>query len=232
MIQIHFDIPRFQGILSDVAENQIPYAASRALNDTALGGQDDQRQGMRARFRIKRPDFLDRSVKIPHFSNKRDDPLKVSVVMDYGPDGRGQVWDKFEPGGTKTPTSGKSIAVPITVVARGQIVPDGMRPRQLNLHSSGNRVIGDKRTFLLEYNGRRGIFQRTGKGRDGVRLLYWLTPSVPIPASLEFGQTLSANVLSELFALNFEARFKEAMATAKPSGSSSGTSRSSSGFKF
>lgn len=215
VIQIHFDLPALHGILSDVAEEQIPYATSRALNDTALGGQEDQRQGMRARFRIKRPDFLDRSVKIPRFTTKRDPELKISLIIDPNPNNRGPLWDKFEPGGTKTPTHGQSIAVPMAIT-RGGIVPDGMRPKQLNLHASGRRVIGDQRTFLLEYNGRRGIFQRTGPKQGGVRLLYWLTPSVPIPPSLEFNKTLTPDILRELFAINFEARFAEAMRTAKP----------------
>lgn len=231
MIQIHIDVPTFQGILSDTADEQIPFAVSRALNDTAMGGQEDMRQGARARFRIKRPDFLDRSVKIPKFSTKKDAVLSVSVVMDYGPDGRGQVWDKFEPGGIKTPTRGQSIAVPMAVAARGAIVPDGMRPRQLKLHTVGRRVIGDQRTFLLEYSGKRGIFQRTGPKQGDVRLLYWLTPSVPIPASLEFGKTLTPELLRELFALNFETRFAEAMATAKPKGGG-GSPLAGGGFKF
>jgi len=215
MIQIKFDIPAFAGILTDVGQRQIPYAASRALNDVVLAGQDDQRQGMRQRFRVKRPGFLDRSVKITHFSKKTDSPISTTLIIDPNPNNRGPLWDKFEPGGAKTPTRGQSIAVPITVVARGGIVPDGMRPKQLNLHASGRRVIGDKRTFLLEYNGRRGIFQRTGRGAGAVRLLYWLTPSVPIPATLEFNKTLTPQMLRELFALNFEARFAEAMRTAR-----------------
>lgn len=219
VIQVHFDIPALHGILSDVAQEQIPYATSRALNDTALAGQEDQRQGMRGRFRIKRPDFLDRSVKVPRFTTKRDSELKISIIIDPNPNNRGPLWDKFEPGGTKTPTHGQSIAVPMAI-ARGGIVPDGMRPKQLNLHTSGRRVIGDQRTFLLEYNGKRGIFQRTGRKQGDIRLLYWLTPSVPIPPSLEFGKTLTPEMLQELFALNFEARFAEAMRTAKPRGSS------------
>ena len=231
MIKILFDIPALKGILSDTANEQIPYAASRALNDTALAGQEDQRQGMRARFRVKRPDFLDRSVKIPRFSTKRDAPLQITVMIDPNPNSRGPLWDKFEPGGTKTATRGQSVAVPMAI-ARGGIVPDGMRPKQLKLHASGRRVIGDQRTFLLEYSGRRGIFQRTGPKQGDVRLLYWLTPSVPIPASLQFGQTLTPDMLRELFALNFEVRFAEAMRTAKPRPGSSGSPLANNSFKF
>lgn len=211
MIQIHVDVAALTRSVEDIYVRQIPYAASRALNDTALDAQRRERGGLERRFIIRRPWVL-QQIKIPEFSNKsQGEILRARIEVGSNAD----FLDKFEPGGTKTSRGGRNVAVPIAArPVRSAVVPEALRPKALGLHRQGARTIGAQRTFLLTLrSGRQGIFQRTGPGRDGVRLLYWLTPSVPIPASLRFVATVE-QVVQEMFAVNFRLRFDEAKRTA------------------
>lgn len=209
MIQITVSTREFESQLTALNEDQLPFATSLALNNTAKGAQGAIRDGVQERFIIRR-DWVLLQIKIPRFSKKVDTPMSVTITTTPP----GDFLDKFEPGGTKRPRLGTAIAVPIDArPSRAAIVPDDLRPKRLNLREQGRRVIGDRRTFLLELrNGRRGIFQRVGPGRDGVRLLYWLTPSVPIPASLRFVRT-ATEFVDELWAVNFEEAWARALAT-------------------
>lgn len=212
MITVQVDTAPITAALNSIHEDQVPFAASLALNNTAKGAQAAIREGIQQRFTIRR-DWVLEQIKIPKFSTKRDDPMSVMITTTQP----GDFLDKFEAGGTKKPRLGVNVAVPIMArPSRGQIVPDNLRPKRLNLHEQGHRIVGDQRTFLIELrNGKRGIFQRVGPGRDGIRLLYWLTPSVPIPASLRMVRT-AVDVVDELWAINFEEARERAVSTAKP----------------
>jgi len=213
MLQFHLDLKAFEDILTDAKDRQIPFATSRALNDVALGVQSSEREGIGRRFILRRPDWILKGVKIPRFSNKNDKPISVSVEMDQGA-GRGNIMSKFEGGGTKTSTAGHDVAVPIAArPAITDIVPAELRPKALELQQVGNSVRGKNRTFLVTLkSGKRGIFQRVGPGN--IRLLYWLTPSVQLPAILEFYANAKARIPA-LWVEAFRKRFAEAKATAK-----------------
>lgn len=213
MFKISLDFDKFRSILTDVADRQVPYAASRALNDVALSIQESERETVKSNFILRRPEWILQGVKIPKFSNKNDNPMSVSVIIDEGA-GRGDIMSKFEAGGTKTPR-GSNLAIPIMArQSRQQIIPKDLRPRALNLHPVGRSTRGDKRTFMLPVKGGRfGIFQRTGPGQ--IRLLYLLKPSAPLPASLHFYDHASRPLIEELWELNFAERFAEAQRTAR-----------------
>jgi len=212
MIQIRCDIEALNKVCTDAEKEQIPFAASQATNDVAKAGQGMLWDAMRQNFLIRRPWVLQESVKITHFSTKRDNPIHTRIVVGDKAD----FMDKFEPGGVKTSRSGRNIAIPILArPGRGGVVPPELRPKNLHLHAVGKTTRGDQRTFLMKTrSGREGIFQRTGPGPRDYILLYWLTPQVPIPANLHFEATFR-DAVERLWAKSFEQRFADAMASAR-----------------
>lgn len=212
MIQIRCDIEAFKKVFTDAEKEQIPFAVSQAVNDVALAGQDMLRQKESANFVIRRPWVLQESVKISHFSTKREDPIHARIQVGDKAD----FMNKFEPGGVKTSRTGHNIAVPIMArPGKAGLVPANLRPKNLHLHSVGRAIRGDQRTFIMTTrSGRQGIFQRTGSGSRDYILLYWLTPRVPIPANLQFEQTMT-DAVARYWVSSFEERFAAAMATAR-----------------
>ncbi len=212
MIQIRCDIEAFKSIYTNAEKEQIPFAASLALNNTAKGAQSFVCEGERANFVIRRDWVLTESVKITHFSTKHEDPMYTRIQVGDKAD----FMNKFEGGGTKTSRSGGNIAVPIMArPGKAGLVPESLRPRNLHLLPYGRSIRGDQRTFIMDVQGgRKGIFQRTGPGKRDYILLYWLTPSVPIPANLHFEERV-IQAVEKLWAQEFERAFEQAMDTAR-----------------
>lgn len=212
MIQIRCDIEAFKAVYTNAEKEQIPFAASLALNNTGKGAQSFVREGERANFVIRRDWVLTESVKITHFSTKHEDPMYTRIQVGDKAD----FMNKFEGGGTKTSRSGRNIAVPIMArPGKAGLVPLNLRPKNLQLHSVGNAIRGDQRTFLMTTSsGKQGIFQRTGAGKRDYILLYWLTPSVPIPANLHFEERV-IQAVEKLWVREFERAFEQAMDTAR-----------------
>ena len=126
--------------------DQVPFATSLAINQTARGIQTEQRAGMRQRFTIRRAYVL-QGVKFSKFSTKRD----LEAIVEIDPT-RNFLF-KFEEGGTVRPR-GTRLAVP-DEVRRGKtgVVSRVMRPRRLEFErwGSGPRAEvhrGKKRTFV------------------------------------------------------------------------------------
>lgn len=208
MLRFDVDYQAFADILLDLKDNQVPFATSRAVNDVVIGVQAGEQAGIAQRFTLRRPTWILQGVKIPKFSNKRDTPIQASVEMDQGA-GRGNIMSKFEEGGSKTSTAGHSVAVPFGARPnRSDIVPAELRPKALQLEQVGGAIRGKQRTFLVALaSGKRGIFQRIGRGQ--IRLLYWLTPSVTLPAALEFYRN-ARETIPGLWVEAFRKRFEEA----------------------
>ncbi len=217
MIQIVADLkPALD--LTDRARRQVPFAASKALNDTIKQIQAAERAQIEKTFTLRRKQFVLRTVKINRqdFANKRN--LRATVRIDPTRD----FLAKFERGGVKRPHSGRSIAVPIDV-KRGKtgVGSRRLRPKALALrahHTAGGKTQyrGEKRTFLVERGAFRGIFQRVGRRRrSSIRLLYSLVTSVRIPASLRFERTARRVATPERLQANFHRAFEFAMRTAR-----------------
>jgi hypothetical protein len=210
MIQIHVDTRAFERGMTELVKEQLPFAASRALNITTKEAQSGIQSRMRSNFTIRR-DWVTQQIKIKHFSDKHDDPMYTTIEVDPKAD----FLDKFEEGGVKTPRSSANLAVPIGARPnKSAIVPPQLRIKNLHLHAVGKAIRGDQRTFLMRAGGRQGIFQRTGPGKRDYILLYWLTPSVPIPRSLHFVETVM-RIVEDRWARNLEQFLTEALATAK-----------------
>lgn len=197
MIDITVDARKALGFLSDAAEKQIPFAVAKMLNATGLDMQKAERAQMERVFDIRRKDFADRSVKITHFA-KKSEPFLVIGIHPPGAQGesRKDIFTKFEVGGPKTPTSGRTIAVPVSRVGlratKAGILTRGARPRALI--NAGKAFVVRKKLGTV---GEGLILQRIGFGRGGNRrssvvALFYLVRKAQIDPDLRFIPTAFA----------------------------------------
>lgn len=177
--------------------DQVPFATSKAINETALKAQRAQREHQSREFTIRRRSFVQKAVKIKPFSRKSR--LFADIQIDpFGGQARADILTKFESDLRKTPIRGSRIAIPTKQLRRTGtgIVPPSMRPSALDFKPHGRgRVFtgtekrfkgdvfrGKKRTFMILRPGGRGaIFQRFGRrGSSEVRTIFTFAPSVDI----------------------------------------------------
>lgn len=195
---------------------QIPFSMSQALNQTAQQFQTEERNTMEGRFTLRRRTWALQSVKITQFAKKEQLEAVVAISPPGAPQ-RADILSKFEDGGRKRSKTGGSVAVPDDqAFSHARVIPQGKRPKafQFKAHRTFSGKVqfkGEQRTFIVEKSTfERGIFQRVSKsrgGRGGLRLLYWFTRSVRIPADLRFHATAQA-----VFKRRFNANFNAALA--------------------
>lgn len=176
----------------DSLSKQAPFATSLAINNVMKLGQQREQAHLGEAFTLRRQQFIERTVKILQFANKR------TLTGVIGIDPTRDVLAKFEDQGVKRPTSGSALAVPISV-KRGKtdIVVKNMRVRALELRpvrsKSGEVTLkGKYGTFTVKTPTGGAILQRTGKGQ--VKVLYAFKRSVPLPKNLEFTQHILSAV--------------------------------------
>lgn len=161
-------------------EGQMRFAMSKALNDTANDAQRAIQDSLSQRFTLRRPEFIKRTIK----RERKDMATKDNLVAVVRIDPTRDVLAKFEDGGTKTPTSGKAIALPTEAVRRtkAQIITKTQRPKALlasgKAFSKGGRLL-----------------MKIGRGVGAaLRTAYVFKASVKIPKRLGFVDTANAAV--------------------------------------
>ena len=195
--------------------DQLPIAYAQSINDSARTGQDVQRIHQRARYHIRKDQWVSRAVKIKPFAKKTS--LLARVAVDpprrAGED-RSDVLTQHEFGGRKTPVSGQTLGVPTEHVSRlgSGVIRKAWRPKELKRRRG--KGSGRKRrwggTFIREERGRDAIFERTKEG--GLRPLYWLTEQVPLDSDLNFVSNITRSV-TRTYPENFRRRFRVAVQT-------------------
>lgn len=203
------------GLLGRLFRDQVPFALSQAINDVAKEAQTVQRAHQRRVFTVRRPQFVDRAVKIRPFSTKRS-PVAVLRIEPPGGRARADILTKFEDQTVKRPRDGRSIAVPSKVkrTAAG-IVRKAERPSALELRGSGRVLRGARGTYLIRTPRGGVIIQRSGRrGAKQSRVLYYLEPEVRIRPDLDFVENIT-RVVGARFEDRFSARFDLAVRTAR-----------------
>lgn len=204
---------------------QIAFAASKALNDTAKAFQDEERRDMAHEFKLRRPDFVLKAIYIAPKDFARKDKLDVTIQINptadpqrsgVGTRGRYDFLLKFEEGGSKVNTvGGQNVAIPTVNVKRNKndIVPRRLWIRNL-LPIPGEKSDPTTKAFVLDKNGRKGIYQRFGRDGRHIRLLYSLKASTPVPADLHFMKN-AESAWKFYFPQFFKKWFKVAVETAR-----------------
>lgn len=211
---LRVDTSEGESFLEGLYKDQIPFAASLALNNTAKDAQRAIRTHIAGTFILRRADFVLReAAKIPQFSKKTDEPMAVEILATE----RADFMHKFESGMAKTSTTGGSVAVPFGArLLRDEVIPRHLRPRALKLRAHRTKtgkvqLKGKHRTFAIKG---LGIFQRFGPRKGEVRLFYLFKKAVKSPAVLIFKQT-AEKVIAGKWAENFASAFARAIRSAK-----------------
>lgn len=221
--------------LDGLYTDQIPFAASLALNQTAKDVQRAEQQQIASNFVLRQASFNLRHVRIPRFSSKADVPLTITVEIGE----RGAYLKKFQaPGAKVAPDPGKPIAVPSSAIrpSFGDLPAREFYPTNLRLvarkgvtgilaaqrHMTRRGVVqlkGKRRTFVLdptEHFGVKtwGVYQRTGPRRGDVRLIWTYKHRIPIPRRLDF-LGVGERVVAERWPENFANAFARAIRSAR-----------------
>lgn len=239
-VQLDINTAGVASSLLELHRNQIPFAASKAINATLLDIQKAQRESMGRSFILRRRTWAERSVKIGRGDFATKGKLAGIIRIETpGDPTRSDILGQHEEGGTKRP-GGSRLAIPVAVrSSRTDLVPDSKRVRALGkfTHMGGMVWRGSNRTFMVRRpDGRGGIYQRVGprnkRGeadrrnhrfrtkfvarRDSSLIqLYRFVPEAELEPRLRFEATGSA-IAQSRFARNFESAFAHAVATARP----------------
>lgn len=165
------------GYLRFLHKDQMPFAVSVALNQTANDMQSGIRQSIgQLGFTVRRQTFINNTIyRSPgtDFSTKQKFTAGVRIHPQR------DVLAKFETDRSKS-AKGGSVLVPIEARKnKGAVVPKGLWPK----------ALGDKAFALKLRSGGKGLFRRTG---SGLQLLYVFKPSVPLNHALQFEKTARA----------------------------------------
>jgi len=204
--------------------DQLPFATSKAINDTVKDAQRAQQKQMGQTFTLRRPTWVKRGIKIKPFSDKRNLRAVIRVEPPGGPE-RAEIIARHEERGRREPHEGRALAVPIgarptkKALVKKSIRPAAFRFKQIATRGSIEVYKGRKRTFMIRRaDGSGAVLQRIGPGRSGTfagtRVLYRLKKSVPIAPRLEFFRTMR-RVVEQKFAANYRRAFRRAAKTAR-----------------
>ena len=222
MIDVRVDSAALESYLANMIAKQLPFAITKALNDTARAAQTAIREGLTQHFTLRRRAWAMQNVKITQFAQKRQVEFVATIAIQApGDASRSDILSKFEAGGVKRPIgASQGLAVPAEEIKRtgGGLIPANLRPRalQLKFHgTAGGKVQykGVKGTFAVQRaDGSGGILQRQKGGR--VVVLYWFQRSVRIKPVLQFRAT-AERVMTESFPGFMNAALANAIRTAR-----------------
>ncbi|MEM7617161.1 MAG: hypothetical protein AAF195_02130 [Pseudomonadota bacterium] len=193
-IVVKDNIKEFTKKLDFIQKRQIPFATSRALNDTAITVQNAIVNKVIVTFNNRKKWWVkgNRRTGIRvDFSNKKRMPLKSSVYT------KAYFAELQEKGGTKSPVNGSKLAV-----------PTNKAPKSLRRSDGVKRALQQKAVFV----DKRGVMRRMAKGK--LKPLFTFTNIAQVKP--RFGFTKSAiNTTNRWFPRYFNKRLKQAIASAK-----------------
>jgi hypothetical protein len=198
---------------------QLPFAFARAANNTANDVQYQIQRALPGEFTLRRADFITRTIyRTPGQDFATKSHLEAAVRVNPARD----FLAKFEDGGTKTSTSGKTLPIPIIratdktlIIQRGDALSVQRLLAAINI--SGGKLltprvrkgklrasIDPSKVFLVQSAKGTFIVQRTGPGTT--RVLYAFERSVPIKPQLHFD-----DIAMQAAILNWDRNFAEAI---------------------
>ena len=193
---------------------QLPYAANNAITRTAKEAVDAGQKELAADLQIRKRFILNR-IKILQYSKVNN--LTAIIGIDTKVQGAPLILGFLEDGGTKEPTKGPEIAIPLTGEAPRPSFPDPVATalRYTNLRFENRK--GRKRTFLIP---NVGIFQRVAAGDspDATALIYSFKPSAKLPKHIQLREAM-LKVIGQRFGPIFSEEFtKEILKRAERGG--------------
>lgn len=208
-IGVRSELDKVVAALSVFDDKQLPFAASKALNDTANDARDSVRASMPSHFTIRR-DWVIKGIQVVPATKSN-----LSAI----------IWsrDAFmalqESGGEKMPY-GKFLAIPLPAVkpTPQSIVAKENYPRNIapTLTAPGARKGSELTAVVTMKNGKKFIARAADTPTRGKRLelLYYLMPTAHITPRLGL-EEITAKVVSRRFVDHLEKALNMAMATAR-----------------
>jgi len=186
--------------------SQLPFAQALALTRTAQEAQRAEKAEIPSRFEVRNT-YLERGVRIQAATKRRPQ----SAVFWRAPGGASRrgfadTLARQETGGLKRPRK-RMIAIP-RQVKRG-------KSGRITKRNQPAAVLDRKRTFVapLGHGGDLGIYERVGKRRRPIRLLYHLTPrTLRVEERWRFVETAEATA-RKVYPKEFGKAFAKALAT-------------------
>jgi len=202
-MNIHVDVD-IEGVVKLTATvlRQLPYAANNAITRTAKEMVEAGRKEVSADLTVRKTFILNR-IKILQYSKVAN--LTAIVGVDTKVQGAPLLLGFLEEGGTKEPSAGPDIAIPLTGEAARPTFPSpvltGFRYKNLRFDNRKGR----KKTYLIPGVG---IFQRIAKGDDPAStvLIYSFKPSARLPQHLHLREAM-IKVIGARFAQIFTEEF-------------------------
>jgi hypothetical protein len=234
-VKIDYDpsLMDFERILIAVGR-QFPFATARALNDTAVEFQKQQRAWQEQIYEIREKQFFRFSVKINNADRATPKRMTAIVHIDdrvrrtkgFGTLRRPDIWDRLQFDRTRLPKSGnQKLAIPSEEVDR---TTRGL----IRKKDYPNQLRKRKRSFTVPFDsGASGVFERIGrrqkafvKGTEGkrlglredpnVRFLYYLAPKASLSPAFNFYEN-AVRVWKVTFDGRFRVRLADAFANIK-----------------
>jgi hypothetical protein len=181
---------------------QLPFAANNAITRTAKEAVEAGQKEVAADLQIRKRFILNR-IRILQYSKVGN--LTAIIGIDTKVQGAPLILGFLEEGGTKEPTRGPDIAIPLTGEAPRPSFPQSVATslRYTNLRFENRK--GRKRTFLIP---NVGIFQRlaAGDSPDATQLIYSFQPSAKLPQHIHLRNAM-VQVIGQRFSPIFTEEF-------------------------
>lgn len=200
-INVQSNIKEFTRDLNRMAKEQIPYATSRAMNDTMVQAQEAEVTNVQSVFnnKVKWWNKANRRTGIRvEFSNKKNLTAAVYTGAYFA--------DLQEEGGIKKPHQGKRLAVPAQGIPKKYRNKPGL--------SGVQRALQEPRSFILSTGATPGVWQRKGKKPRPIRLLFHFEQQATVKPRFRFIST-ARETTEKRFMHNFSQRLDQAIATAR-----------------
>lgn len=200
-IKVDVDVSSIVKLTSSVLR-QLPYAANNAITRTAKEAVDAAQKEVAADLQLRKKFILSR-IRILQYSKVGN--LTAIIGVDTKVQGAPLLLGFLEEGGTKEPTRGPDIAIPLTGEAPRPSFPESVATalRYTNLRFQDRK--GRKKTFLIP---NVGIFQRVAAGDspDATVLIYSFKPSAKIAPHTRIREAM-LKVIGERFDAIFTEEF-------------------------
>lgn len=219
--------------IADVANNQIPFAIAETLNMLAKGAVEDARAAAGIDLNVKSKTLIKNFIFAPSrlkaTKNRFTARVLVGSPTSSKPD-RGNILTQQEDAGTKSPTGGRSVALPSRDIRKPgakRAVLQGYELSKLGPFAARSNLktrdvsMGSKPgLFFITMRkgtsaGKRMLLQRYGRGKKSVRGLWLFVPSTRLTPKLRFNATVKRHVQLNLTKA-FKASFSKALASARP----------------
>lgn len=187
------NIKEFTRDLNIVQKQQVPYATSRAINDTAVDGQEAVQAAIPHIFKNLKRWWLRQQptgIKVK-FSNKANLHAQVHTSAYFA--------EIQSEGGTKRPQSARNLAIPTDAV-----------PKKYRTSHGAREMSNDKKNI---FRTPKGVFKRTGKKK--ITLMWSFSPTAMIKKRFDFNGIIE-KVIKRRFEKHFFTRLQQALSSSKP----------------